>query len=114
MMLFLPRFKIEGNSLSLESILRRLGLSKCFSNTADFSAMDKEKTAKISDVVHQAGIEVNEEGAEAVAATGVVIAAMMAEFIPEVEINRPFYFTIVHKKSNSTPIFVGKLVDPTA
>lgn len=48
-----------------------MGLDHMFSDSADFSNMIAEKELlKVSKVIQKAFIEVNEEGAEAAAATG--------------------------------------------
>lgn len=74
MNLSLPQFKIEGSqSTSLKNILISLGLTTCFFNQADFSFLDPKNSIFISDVIHKAMIEVNEEGAEASAASAVVM-----------------------------------------
>lgn len=48
-----------------------MGMTNMFNDEATFDELLEEKQPlKISDVVHKAFIEVNEEGAEAAAATG--------------------------------------------
>ncbi|EGR32275.1 serine protease inhibitor, putative [Ichthyophthirius multifiliis] len=70
----LPKFKVSpSESIDLSQILKDLGLVDCFSQgSADFSNMDPSNTIYISQVFHKAMIEVNEEGAEASAATSAV------------------------------------------
>ena len=59
----IPRFKLEYGTKSLKDSLLSLGMEKAFSREADFSAIRENVT--ISDVMHKAVIEVNEEGSEA-------------------------------------------------
>ena len=76
--------------------------------------MDPSRSIKIDSVIHKAMIEVNEEGAEAAAATAVIMAMrmMLDEDIKVVNCNKPFIFTITHLPS-STLLFLGKIADPS-
>jgi serpin B len=69
---------------------------------------------QISDVFHQAFIEVNEEGTEAAAATAVVMRARSAR--PRAEPPRfiadhPFLFLLVDRRSGAV-LFLGRVSDP--
>eukprot|EP00026_Physarum_polycephalum_P010700 Phypoly_transcript_10874.p1 GENE.Phypoly_transcript_10874~~Phypoly_transcript_10874.p1 ORF type:complete len:353 (+),score=76.60 Phypoly_transcript_10874:81-1061(+) len=71
--LYLPRFKVTWKS-DLKPILQELGIKAAFGPQADFHKMITEKEdIFISNVIHQAVVEVNEEGTEAAAATAVVV-----------------------------------------
>src|SRR5262245_29718820 len=71
----LPRFKVES-SFSLKPVLMDMGMKQAFDeprNSADFTGMSPEgKNLFISEVLHKAFVEVNEEGSEAAAATAVL------------------------------------------
>jgi serine protease inhibitor len=51
-----------------------MGMTKMFSSDAEFNnLLESSEQLKVSEVVHKAFIEVNEEGAEAAAATGKIL-----------------------------------------
>ncbi|NEP41701.1 MAG: hypothetical protein F6K35_21690, partial [Okeania sp. SIO2H7] len=73
--LALPRFKTEYE-IQLNDVLKSLGMEIAFTRgVADFSGMlNGSELLFISEVKHKTFLEVNEEGSEAAAATGVAIA----------------------------------------
>lgn len=103
----LPKFKLK-TSYSLNKTLSNMGMSNAFApQAADFSAMSPVPLF-ISNVIHKAVIEVNEEGSEAAAATAVVVAIESVELDPIKSFiaNRPFMFFISEKTSGSI-LFMG-------
>jgi serpin B len=111
---FLPKFKLAAQ-FSLAKPLGEMGMTDAFSSRADFSGMDGKRDLFISAVVHKAFVDVNEEGTEAAAATGVVMrsmAVMMPRPTPVFRADHPFIFLIRDAHSGSI-LFLGRLVDPT-
>lgn len=116
---FLPRFKLDISLADLSKNLKDMGITDAFSaNLADFSGIRKSSGGAglyIMDVIHKAFIEVKEEGTEAAAATGVVMATKSAapsmDNTPIFRADHPFLYMILHKPSN-TLLFVGKYCDP--
>jgi serpin B len=112
---FLPKFKLSAQ-FSLVKALGEMGMTDAFSRRADFSGMDGERDLYISAVVHKAFVDVNEEGTEAAAATGVVMSHMsvmrMPRPTPIFRADHPFVFLIRENHSGSI-LFLGRLVDPT-
>ncbi|XP_016315419.1 alpha-1-antitrypsin homolog [Sinocyclocheilus anshuiensis] len=107
--LFLPKFSITATS-KLNDILQDLGMTDAFSDTADFSGMTEEVKVKVSRVVHQAVLSVDEKGTEAAAATTIEIMPMS---LPDnVMLNRPFLVLIVEDTTESI-LFMGKITNPT-
>ena len=111
----LPRFKMT-NQFSLNGALTALGLRSAFDRTlADFSPMTGKRDLWISDAVHKAYIDVNEQGTEAAAATGIVMRgmAMTREQPPVVfRADHPFLFLIRDNRSGGV-LFMGRLTEPT-
>jgi serpin B len=111
---FLPKFKLAAQ-FSLAKPLAEMGMTDAFSSNANFSGMDGERDLFISAVVHKAFVDVNEEGTEAAAATGVVMrmsAVMRPRPMPIFRADHPFIFLIRDNHSGSI-LFLGRLVDPT-
>ena len=107
---YMPRFKLR-TKYYLARDLAAMGMPDAFSNRADFSGMTGHKELKISKVIHQAYVEVNEEGTEAAAATAVTMRLKAVMLHPIFRANHPFVFMIFHKKTGSI-LFVGKVVNP--
>jgi serpin B len=110
---FLPKFKMTSQ-FSLSQALPKMGMPDAFDAAiADFSGMTGAKDLFISDVIHKAFVEVNEEGTEAAAATGVVMKlTAMPEPPPVFRADRPFVFLIKDNKTQSI-LFIGRVADPT-
>ena len=115
-MVYLPKFKLESQ-YSLKDVLSSMGMPTAFSSAADFSGMDGAQDLYISDVYHKAYIEVNEEGTEAAAATGVVMNMMAAapgseQPVPVFRADHPFLF-LIQDNNTGVILFAGQVTDPT-
>ena len=77
---------------------------------ADFSGINGIGRLWISNVFHKAFIEVNEEGTEAAAATGVVMTKAI-HIEPVFRADHPFIFIIKDNRSGSI-LFMGRVMNP--
>ncbi len=111
--LTMPRFEFESD-FALRATLQAMGMPLAFTDNADFSGMTGGRDLLISDVVHKAFVAVDEEGTEAAAATGVIMAPTSMPLDPEVTvtIDRPFVFLIRDIDTGSV-LFLGRVMDPT-
>lgn len=109
-LLKMPRFKSEYK-VELKDVLATLGASSMFDgNRADFSAMTSEAVA-VDRVSHRTFIQVNEEGTEAAATTGVgvQVTSAMPENQPfEMTVDRPFFFAIRDRRTGAI-LFMGAI-----
>ncbi|KAM7035906.1 serpin B5 [Passerculus sandwichensis] len=108
---YLPRFKLEG-TFNLNQVLQEMGMTDIFTESkVDLSAMTFAKSLVLSNVVHKAYVEVNEEGTVAAAGTGASIARRSLPLTEVFMANHPFLFFIRHNPTN-TITFFGKLCSP--
>jgi serpin B len=113
--LTVPRFKALSE-FSLNQALQELGLKLAFSQTsADFRRITAEDPLRIQAVLHKAYVDVNEEGSEAAAATGVAIGVKATDRPPDppkiFKADHPFFFAIRDTSAGSL-LFLGRLAKP--
>jgi serpin B len=102
----LPKFGIRAR-LPLLEILRDMG----WNDLSDFSGI-AAASPFLSEAIHEAYVDINEQGTEAAAATAVMMGRSISRFI-EFNADHPFIFLIVDHSSSSI-LFIGRLVNPKA
>lgn len=114
--LTIPKIKTTY-SASLSKTLPLMGMINAFDpDKADFSGIDGTRELSISEVVHKAFCEINEEGTEAAAATGVIMvtrSAAPSKEPPPVEFkaDHPYLYLIRDTQTGSL-LFLGRVADP--
>ena len=112
----MPKYTV-GYELRMNDVLAALGMGVAFvpcpgsPDCADFTRMRPERDLFISEVMHKAWVDVNEEGTEAAAATSVGIGTT-AEPSP-ILVDRPFLFAI-RERFSGTILFLGRIMNPAA
>ena len=107
----LPRFATACSYEMHESILPAMGMKIPFSDYADFSGISNTPLM-ITKVIHKTFVDVNEEGAEAVAVTvaELEVASAGPGPITDYIVNKPFAFAIC-ENSTGAILFIGKMGD---
>ncbi|XP_061569376.1 leukocyte elastase inhibitor-like isoform X2 [Cololabis saira] len=107
----LPRFKME-EKYDMKNVLVSMGMVDAFDmSKSDFSGMSPANDLVLSEVVHKAFVEVNEEGTEAAAATAAIMMLRCALPPASFVADHPFLFFIRHNPSNSL-LFAGRYCCP--
>lgn len=119
----LPKYRVEpAASLELKAPLQKLGINLAFDREkADFTGIANPPSPAdrlfIGQVFHKAFVDVNEKGAEAAAATAVVMPRAGSAAQPEEPIaftvDHPFLFAIRDTKTGMI-LFLGRVTDPKA
>ncbi|GAB3298362.1 serpin family protein [Parasphingorhabdus pacifica] len=111
--LLLPKFEVAGNA-ELRSALGALGVHALFTPAADFSALTPERL-RISTMVHESVLRVDESGLEGAAATAAMmrLTSIVTEPDPiRVRVDRPFLFLVRHQNTGAL-YFLARIVDPS-
>ena len=108
----LPRLKFTYEA-SLNRVLKVLGMEVAFApNIANFGGMRPvPPNLFITEVKHKSFVEVNEEGAEAAAATSVEIGVTSIPQKFSLMVNRPFLF-VIQDNWTQTLLFMGAVFEP--
>ena len=120
--LTMPRFRFDSPTLNLNETLSGMGMPLAFSDRdADFSGiieLDPSDRLFISELLHKAFIDVNEQRTEAAAETIVVVEVSVSTGpqptpIPPVvmTIERPFIF-FIHDVETGTILLLGRVMNP--
>jgi serpin B len=107
-----PKFSIETKA-ELADVLAALGMPSAFDERADFSGITSAEKLVISNVIHQANIDVDEKGTVAAAATAVVMERTSAPAEPvTLRVDRPFLFALRDVPTGAI-LFLGRVADPS-
>lgn len=102
----MPKFRIE-TSYDLRESMNALGIRRAWTGAAELDSITDEPLA-LSKAVHKAVLDVDEEGTEAAAATGLAMRAVSAS---QMVINRAF-LAIIRDTRSGAIIFIGRVADP--
>ncbi|XP_062858414.1 leukocyte elastase inhibitor-like isoform X2 [Trichomycterus rosablanca] len=107
-----PQFKLE-ETYDMKRLLVSMGMVDAFdASRCDFSRMSPGNDLVLSEVLHKAFVEVNEEGTEAAAATAAIMMCRCLPLPPERFVaDHPFLFFIQHKPTRSI-LFCGRYSSP--
>ncbi|KAF1603350.1 Ovalbumin-related protein Y, partial [Eudyptes chrysolophus] len=107
---YLPRMKIE-EKYNLTSVLMALGMTDLFSPSANLSGISSAESLKISEAIHEAYMEVNEEGTEMAGSASMIGDIKHSSEFEEFRADHPFLFLIKHNPTNSI-LFFGRYCSP--
>eukprot|EP00091_Calanus_sinicus_P023891 TRINITY_DN8304_c0_g1_i3.p1 TRINITY_DN8304_c0_g1~~TRINITY_DN8304_c0_g1_i3.p1 ORF type:complete len:461 (-),score=110.69 TRINITY_DN8304_c0_g1_i3:108-1490(-) len=108
--IIIPKFKMTYKT-ALKQEMMSLGMRDLFTDNANFTFISSQPL-QVSDGIHKAFIDVNEEGTEAAAATAVLFSTRSGGSSKKVFFaNRPFMF-MVYDSVNNIPVFMGKISNP--
>ncbi|KAJ3699062.1 hypothetical protein LUZ61_002767 [Rhynchospora tenuis] len=110
----IPKFKISMGIDYFSEIFKNLGLALPFEVTGDLSEMVDSLEYRryyVSRIVHKCFVEVNEEGTEAAAASGVIIELQCARKPIDFVADHPFLFLIREDRSGVV-LFMGHFLNP--
>ncbi|NWX51881.1 OVALX protein, partial [Steatornis caripensis] len=107
---YLPRMQIE-EKYNLTSVLMALGMTNLFSPSANLSGISSAESLRVSEAIHEAYMEVNEEGTEVTVSAGVAGDIKHSSESEEFRADHPFLFLIKHNPTNSI-LFFGRYCSP--
>lgn len=109
--LTMPRFSLRYRTEQLETAFSSLGATEAFQPSADFSRMLQNGGIYVHTAIHEAVLEVDENGTRAAAFTGFGLRKNAAPLPRELTLDRPFLCAIVDKPTGAL-LFLGTVEQP--
>merc|ERR1711994_636821 len=106
----IPKFNMKYQTY-LKDKMTKLGAPDMFGNNANLRGIS-DQPLFVSNGIHQASIEVNEEGSEAAAATAVIVGVRTISRKKQFFADRPFLF-MIYDFQNNIPLFAKLLIQLT-
>jgi serpin B len=113
--LTLPKFSAESR-VDLATVLKAMGMTTAFDpSAADLSGITTDEKLFLDKVIHQANIDVDENGTTASAVTVVGGRGGAGQPPPRVQfhIDKPFLY-FIRENTTGTVLFMGRIDDPSA
>ncbi|TRZ17894.1 hypothetical protein HGM15179_009223 [Zosterops borbonicus] len=107
---YLPRMRIV-EKYNLTSVLTSLGMTDLFSPSANLSGISSAEGLRISEAIHEAYMEVTEEGTEAGGSEVVTGDIQHSSETEEFRADHPFLFLVKHNPSDMMVLF-GRYISP--
>lgn len=104
----MPAFTTDVQT-DLVAPLKAMGLAELF-DAPDLSGI--ADGVRVSGAIHQARVVVDHDGIEAAAATAIAVAMSLPAPEAPFRLDRPFLY-LVHDVQTRTPLFLGRVTDPT-
>jgi serpin B len=110
---FLPRLSIKYTAQDLKGGLETAGMRRAFNpDLAQFDGVANVHPLYVQSVIQKATLDMNEEGVEAAAATGLIVGTTAAPIDTfTVRADRP-YLVVLTEKSTEAPLFMAVVRDP--
>jgi len=107
--IIIPKW-IQRSNIQLKEILSELGMSDMFNGSADFTNIHPTQRMHVSNMIHEALVEVDKDGTKAAAVTVMTIVKECVSYPPKptfyITADRTFAYSIYHIPSG-LPLFEG-------
>jgi serpin B len=108
---YFPKLKIV-RKYGMVDDLKKMGMPSAFDpSKADLSGLTGKRDLFVTAVYHQAYVDINEEGTEAAAATGIVVGRTAVEKRIIFRADHPFIF-LIQDRRNGNILFMGRVYNP--
>ena len=108
---FIPKFELEYKR-ELKEDLKALGMNQVFAHKAELNNLFNDlDNLYVSSVLQKTFLKMDEQGAEAAAATSITVGRTSMPSYEEVKIDQP-YLLIMREKTSGAILFMGKITIP--